>query len=115
MVDDAPPHGDVLDIRDGVRKAHGFALTDATIVQAVDNTIRLAESVLCAAETAAAVGQHAPPAGPTTGSESRALVLATPEIGAVREPAAPEAAEPRRLTVVHASLAIAASAAIAFA
>jgi hypothetical protein len=116
MVVDAPPHGDDLDIRDGVRRAHGFALTDATIVEAVDNTIRLAESVLRAAEEAGASAEpNAAPASPATGSDCRALVLTAPEIAPLAEPAPLTTVEPRRLTVAHAVLAVAASAAIAFA
>jgi hypothetical protein len=116
MVVDAPPHGDDLEIRDGVRRAHGFALTDATIVQAVDNTIRLAESVLRAAEEAGASAEpNAEPASPATGSDCRAVVLAAPEIAPLAEPEPLTTVEPRRLTMANAVLAVAASAAIAFA
>ncbi len=49
---------DIADIRGGVRKAHGFTLTDENILRAVETTIEVADSVLLAAARAADAGQR---------------------------------------------------------
>jgi len=116
---DAPPVDD-SDIRDGVRKAHGFALTDSNIVRAVDNTIRVADHVLRLAEMASAAGKEpAPPPSetfPRTSTDriepvapSRALVAVMPDPPL----AARESSAWRSLKPVDIALAVATSAAIA--
>jgi hypothetical protein len=61
---------DTADLRDGVRRAHGFALTDDEIVRVVDGTIQLADRVLIAAASAADAGKPIPPALPAASAPS---------------------------------------------
>jgi hypothetical protein len=63
---------DITDIRGGVRRAHGFQLTDDNILRAVETTIDLADSVLLAAARAVDAGKdglrHAAPAAADDGA-----------------------------------------------
>lgn len=78
----------IVDIRFGVRKAHGFALTDDNIVRAVESTIEIADGVLLVAARAADVDQQGPSRGHPAAAESRAIDLWRDPVDSAPEPMA---------------------------